>query len=156
MLLWLFQQDNTLIVALLVEPFLFCEIINCPYKTLCLPNDYPLQHQTRDSSDNGNCICNNKKNSVKIFVIFSNQKTFHLPPPPRTFTLIIVPIHVQSLDVAFNAPQFPNHLTCRQLHPRKSNDPSITHYLTPPNHASFFYDLHFNSKEIILSTRLPP
>ncbi|RZB50984.1 hypothetical protein D0Y65_047720 [Glycine soja] len=68
----------------------------------------------------------------------------------------ILPIHVQSLDVTFNAPQFPNHLTCRQLQPPKGNDPSITHYLTPSNHPSFFYHLHFNSKQIILSKRLPP
>ncbi|KAG4935273.1 hypothetical protein JHK84_049467 [Glycine max] len=54
------------------------------------------------------------------------------------------------------AAKFPNHLTCRQLQPPKGNDPSITHYLTPSNHPSFFYHLHFNSKQIILSKRLPP
>ena len=80
----------------------------------------------------------------------------HLPPPPQSFILIILPIHVQSLNVTFNAPQFPNHLTCRQLQPPKSNNPSITHYLTPSNHASFFYHLHFNSNQIILSKRLAP
>ncbi|KAH1238737.1 ATP-dependent DNA helicase PIF1 [Glycine max] len=73
-----------------------------------------------------------------------------------SFILIILPIHVQSLNVTFNAPQFPNHLTCRHLHPPKSNDPSITHYFTSSNHRSFFYHLHFNSNQIILSKRLAP
>uniref|UniRef100_A0A0R0EF43 ATP-dependent DNA helicase n=1 Tax=Glycine max TaxID=3847 RepID=A0A0R0EF43_SOYBN len=91
------------------------------------------------------------KKGLRILIHDQNKKK-RLQPP-----MWFLKRSLQILkDVAFNAPQFLNHLTCRQLHPRKSNDLSITHYLTPPNHASFFYDLHFNSKQIILSTRLPP
>ena len=131
MLFQLFSYDNTLIITLLVEPFIFCQIINCPWKILSLPNHYRFQHQTRHSFDNGNCIYNNKKIVSKSLLYSAIKKPLHLPPPPRTFILIILPIHFQCLDVTFNAPQFPNHLTCCQLQPPKSNDPSITHYLTP-------------------------
>ena len=156
MLFWLFSQDNTLIIILLVEPFLFCQIINCPWKILSLPNHYRFQHQTCHSFDNGNYIYNNKKIVSKSLLYSTIKIPLHLPPPPQTFILIILLIHVQSLHVTFNAPQFLNHLTCRQLQPPKSNDPSITHYLTSLNHCSFFYHLHFNSKQIILSKQLAP
>ena len=120
------------------------------------PKSLPISALDSHSFDNGNCIYNNKKIVSKSLLYSTIKKPLRLPPPPRTFILIILPIHVQSLDVTFNAPRFPNHLTCRQLQPPKSNDPSITHYLTPSNHPSFFYHLHFKSKQIILSKRLPP
>ena len=65
----------------------------------------------------------------------------HLPPPPQSFILIILPIHVQSLNGTFNAPQFPNHLTSRHLHPRKAMtlpSPTTLHYQTTVHFSATF------------------
>ncbi|KAG5106339.1 hypothetical protein JHK82_043309 [Glycine max] len=131
--------------------------------------DYPSMPYPEDANcpaylDNSLILAelnyNNEELRSEFEHLFSHMTAIkiplHLPPPPQSFILIILPIHVQSLNGTFNAPQFPNHLTCRHLHPPKSNDPSITHYFTSSDHGSFLYHLHFNSNQIILSKRLPP
>ena len=76
-------------------------------------------------------------------MLYSARKIpLHLPPPPQSFILIILPIHVQSLNETFNAPQFPNHLTCRHLHPpRKAMtfpSPTTLHHQTTVHFSTTF------------------
>ncbi|RZB70611.1 hypothetical protein D0Y65_035545 [Glycine soja] len=132
-------------------------IISSTFPDLSCHHNDPEYFQTRAILASTNETVQ-RVNDYMLTMIPAIKIPLHLPPPPQSFILIILPIHVQSLNGTFNAPQFSNHLTCRHLHPAppKSNDPSTTHYFTLSDHGSFLCHLHFNSNQIILSKQLPP
>ncbi|KAG5054280.1 hypothetical protein JHK85_006790 [Glycine max] len=117
-------DDRTLQNLVLLE---IEELLQANQRSL---RDYPSMPYPEDANcpaylDNSLILVelnyNNQELRSEFEHLFSHMTAIkiplHLPPPPQSFILIILPIHVQSLNETFNAPQFPNHLTCRHLHP---------------------------------------